>query len=58
VKIKLIDKTLNVDLGFMKKRHLENFALMAIRKFYKKFHVSLNVAYFICVKYMVQFFYV
>ena len=30
MEIKLIDKTLNDDLGFMKKRHLGNFALMTI----------------------------
>jgi hypothetical protein len=31
--IKMVDNTLYDDLGFMKKRHLGNFALMAIKKF-------------------------
>jgi hypothetical protein len=32
VEIELIDKTLNDDLRFIKKRYLGNFTLMAIRK--------------------------
>ena len=32
MEIELIDKTLNDDLGFTKKRHLENFALMKLER--------------------------
>ena len=47
-----------VDLGFIKKNKFEDIALMVIRKFLKKFHVILNVAYFRHLKCMVHFFYV
>jgi len=44
------------DLGFIKKNKIEDIALMVIRKFLRKFHVNLNVAYFIHLKCMVYFF--
>jgi len=37
VENELIDKTLNDDLGFKKKRRLGNFTLMAIRKSKRNF---------------------
>jgi hypothetical protein len=57
VKIELIDKTLTMIWDFLKKRHLASLVLMAIRNFQKKFHVTLNVAYFIHLKCMVHYFF-
>jgi len=53
--IKMVDNMLK-RFGIYEEKAFEDIALVAIRKFLKKFHVNLNVVYFIHLKCMIYFF--